>query len=366
MSMDASLKEGLRNQEKDLRGPVERRGDLEGPQELHAGLQEVAPNTDDAAFEADNAATSSQEVAASPQESSANHRQERCANCGRAAGPNYCGHCGQELRPHQGPFVAVTSEALSEWMSLDSRLLASLKALLRPGLLTELYMRGRRAPFLRPFRLYLLASLIVFSTALTLDVPQGDDLDISIGGELVGPASEGPVHRSLALLDNESLLGGLMTRFTGDRIDRLRKLPRQELLTILFSGLRRMLPLTLILFVPFLALGLKLLYVRGQAQHTLYLDHLIFALHYQSALFLALAATWLVVRIASFEPIGSALFYALTALAMLTIYLPLSLRRFYGQSRRWTAVKTLLLLFLYARLIAVAVDLSVIVAIWDV
>jgi hypothetical protein len=60
-------------------------------------------------------------------------------------------------------------------------------------------------------------------------------------------------------------------------------------------------------------------------------DHLAFALHFQSALFFAL-----------------------------------SLRRFYGQSWRWTAVKTLAILFVYAQLLGLAVDLSTLVGIWGV
>jgi len=52
----------------------------------------------------------------------------------------------------------------------------------------------------------------------------------------------------------------------------------------------------IILFVPVLALALKLLYVRRQV---LYVDHLIFGVHSQGALFLALAAVWVALRLHS-------------------------------------------------------------------
>ena len=58
---------------------------------------------------------------------------------------------------------------------------------------------------------------------------------------------------------------------------RLRQLPRGEILEMLFAGMRRLLPTTLILFAPFLAAGLKLLYVRGKARRSDYPDHLAFA-----------------------------------------------------------------------------------------
>ena len=288
----------------------------------------------------------------------------RCSNCGERSGPRFCPHCGQETETRHGPLVAASREALADLLSLDSRLLRSLRALVRPGRLSELYLAGKRAPYLRPFRLYLAASLLLFSTLLTLEAPTGTDLNIYIANELVSSATPGPVQKDIQLLENDTLLGRWMVGLYGDRIDRLRALPRQELLDMLFSGLRRMLPLTLILFVPFLALGLKLLYLRGRARHTLYLDHLVFSLHYQAALFFALSASWVVTRLAGLELLASSLVYAVGALGMLVVYLPLALRRFYGQSRLWTTVKTLVLLFVYLRLLSIAVGLSVIVAIW--
>jgi len=304
-----------------------------------------------------------------------------CANCGNTAGPHFCPHCGQEVQTRQGPLVEAGREVLSDVLSLDTRLVRSLKALLRPGRLSMLYLDGKRAPFLRPFRLYLLASLVVFSTLLTLETPDASTrLDISIGGELVGteppdtgaattvadPQASTNVNRSLQLLKDDSLLGRWMIDVYGDRVDRLRALPRQELLDMLFSGFRRMLPLTFILFVPFLALGLKLLYIRRRAAHSLYLDHLVFSLHYQSALFFALAVAWLATRVLGLALLASGIVYAVTVLVMLLSYLPVALRRFYGQSRGWTAIKTVIILFVYTRLLGIAVSLSVLVAIWKV
>ena len=82
----------------------------------------------------------------------------RCRNCGEAAGPRFCAYCGQELEARQGPLLEVGRELLSDWLSLDSQLLRSFRALARPGRLSEVYLAGKRAPFLRPFRLYLVAS----------------------------------------------------------------------------------------------------------------------------------------------------------------------------------------------------------------
>lgn len=290
-------------------------------------------------------------------------RATNCLNCGRDAGPGFCPYCGQEVDVRRGPLLDVGREVLSDWLSLDSRLMRSLRELLRPGRLSELYVAGRRAPFLRPFKLYLLASLVLFSTLLTLPVPTHNDFELRIGDRLVGPESDERVRTSLTVLSG----GGTLTRvLAGDRIERLLERPRSQILDLLFDGLRRGLPSTLILFVPFLGLGLKLLYARGKARHTLYLEHLVFALHFQSALFLVLSLVWLVTRPLGLELLVASVVYGLTGMGMIAVYLPLALRRFYGQSWGWTAVKALVLLAVYKQLLGLAIEMSVLIGIWDV
>jgi hypothetical protein len=184
--------------------------------------------------------------------------------------------------------LEVGGELLSEWLSLDSKLLRSLRALLRPGRLSELYLEGKRAPFLRPFRLYLMATLILFSTVLTLETPDATGLNIYIGGQQVISPATGEEQFDFQILNDETSVGRWLIGRSSDQIARMRELPRQQVVDTIFAGLRRMLSLTPILFVPFLALGLKLLYLpirrksRERAVRTLYVDHLVFALHFQS------------------------------------------------------------------------------------
>jgi hypothetical protein len=255
---------------------------------------------------------------------------------------------------------------LSDWLSLDSKLARSLRELIRPGRLSELYVGGKRAPFLRPFRLYLVASLVLFSTVLTLDTPDPQKLTLTIGGKVVGAEASGPVTRSLSFLAPDSFASRQFLALAGDRVDRLESAPPQEVLEAVFTGLRRVLPSGFVLFVPFLAVGLKLLYLRGRARRTLYLEHLVFALHYQSALFLAVAGAWAVARLSFGDWRVSALSYALAFLVMLVVYLPMALRRFYRQSWWWTAVKAVALLFVYVQLLGLVVDFATLVGIWRV
>ena len=142
----------------------------------------------------------------------------RCENCGQVAGPRFCPHCGQEVEPRRGPLLEVFSELVSEWLSFDSRLLRSLRALGRPGRLSELYLAGKRAPFLRPFRLYLLASVVLFSTLLTLEPPDEAGLNIYIGGELViSPATRDDQRDFQILTDAHILLQNPQARLLRGR-----------------------------------------------------------------------------------------------------------------------------------------------------
>ena len=294
-------------------------------------------------------------------------RQQRpCENCGEAAGPAFCPHCGQELEHRRGPLTVVFRDVLSDWLSLDSRLARSLAALVRPGRLSELYAAGKRAPFLRPFRLYLVASVALFSTILTLETPDASGLNLYIAGELVGSDASGEVTRSLQLLGNNSFVGRMISGRSSEEIDRIVAMPKQEVLDLIFAGWRRTLPVGLILFVPLLALGLKLLYLKQSTPRPLYLDHFVFSLHYQSALFLAFSAAWLVAWLPGVTLGAAIIAYATVPIIMLFVYLPLALRRFYRQSRLWTGVKTVAVIFVYGQLLGLIFHLSVVLALRNV
>jgi hypothetical protein len=287
---------------------------------------------------------------------------QRCRNCGAPAGPRFCGDCGQEIEDHRSPIGQLLREVLSEWFSLDGHLFRTLKALSRPGRLTKLYLSGKRARYLRPVRLYAIASLALFSSVLSLEPPSAARVALSIAGEQVTTPRSGDGSRTrVVLFEPDSLaLTWLARQFPG-RLAALRAMPPQTLLHTLFGGLKAALPALLILFLPFLALGLKVLYVRTG---TLFVDHLVFAVHVQSALFLALALAWLAARVAGLGPTAVMLLCGLGGLSILTAYMALSLRRVYAQPWWLTLAKTLLVLFVYARLLGLVVGAAVIFAVF--
>jgi hypothetical protein len=310
-----------------------------------------------------------------------------CRNCGQPTGPRFCGHCGQEVEARRGPLFALVGEMLTTWFSVDGRLLRTLRMIVRPGRLTRQYLNGKRAPYLRPLRLYLVMSLLLFSSVLTLQAPDAERIEVTIAGESMSPPTEegadldaandangandandangatpGRERLTISLLEKDSFLVDYFNARPDNRIERLKDLPPQELLDALFASLRRVLPAAMILFLPFLALALKILYLRTG---TLFVDHLVFAVHFQSAMFLALALTWLVIRLVSLALIWTFVAYFLVILLVLLVYLPMALHHVYAQSRWWTGAKTVVLLFVYSQLLKLVLGMAMFWVIWS-
>ena len=88
-----------------------------------------------------------------------------CLNCGAALHGSFCSTCGQRSVPPDPTVAEVAGDAWQELSGYDGRIAATLRGLLRPGYLTREYVAGRRARYLSPVRLYLIASVIYFVAA---------------------------------------------------------------------------------------------------------------------------------------------------------------------------------------------------------
>lgn len=84
-----------------------------------------------------------------------------CLNCGAPLTGAYCAQCGQEVVDLAAPSWVVVRDALGEALDVDGRLLRTARALLRPGELTAEYRRGRRAPYVGPLKLFLVAGAVL-------------------------------------------------------------------------------------------------------------------------------------------------------------------------------------------------------------
>jgi hypothetical protein len=87
-----------------------------------------------------------------------------CPNCGDRSVASYCPACGQKAAPLAPTLGYFVHELTHEILHVDGKIFRSLRLLLtRPGFLTREIFAGRRASYLSPIRLYLIASILAFT-----------------------------------------------------------------------------------------------------------------------------------------------------------------------------------------------------------
>ena len=108
---------------------------------------------------------------------------ENCLNCGEVLTGQHCSHCGQPARVRVLSLWGLIRDVVGDLLDVDSRVWRTLWPLaFRPGLLTQEFLRGRRARYTPPFRMYLVLSLVFFLVASLDDPGKGVALNIDEGG----------------------------------------------------------------------------------------------------------------------------------------------------------------------------------------
>ena len=86
-----------------------------------------------------------------------------CPNCHTAIAGPWCYACGQRAEKFNRSIVRLVGEAVEGVFDLDGRIWRTFpRLILNPGRLTREYLDGHRAPQVPPFRIFLVALLIVF------------------------------------------------------------------------------------------------------------------------------------------------------------------------------------------------------------
>jgi Protein of unknown function (DUF3667)/Domain of unknown function (DUF4286) len=105
---------------------------------------------------------------------------ENCLNCGEVLTGQHCSHCGQRAKVQVISLWGLVKDFLGDVFDWDSRVWRTLRPLaFRPGLLTQEYLRGRRAHYTPPFRMYLILSVVFFLMASIFD--PGNDIAFNLG-----------------------------------------------------------------------------------------------------------------------------------------------------------------------------------------
>jgi hypothetical protein len=86
-----------------------------------------------------------------------------CENCGAQLTGRYCAQCGQAAIDYRRSFRHVIADVLDSFLNWDSKFFHTIGLLIaKPWRLTNEFLAGRRARYLHPARLYLLASILFF------------------------------------------------------------------------------------------------------------------------------------------------------------------------------------------------------------
>ena len=126
---------------------------------------------------------------------------ENCLNCGEVLTGQHCSHCGQRAKVQVISLWGLVKDFLGDVFDWDSRIWRTLRPLaFRPGLLTQEFLRGRRAHYTPPFRMYLILSVVFFLIASIFDPGKDIAFNLGDGGAALtinddaatqGPAAEG-------------------------------------------------------------------------------------------------------------------------------------------------------------------------------
>jgi hypothetical protein len=286
----------------------------------------------------------------------------RCLNCGASVAEPYCGQCGQRNADPRISLRQLFGDLFRDVFHLDGKLARTYARLLfRPGSLTRAYLEGQREGYVRPFKVYLAASVALFSY-LAVHVPT----------ELIEVSNKGTASSSSAVLriyQHEGTPGSAAdpspgtiapqkdltvhpddSAFERRLKEGLRKDPdflRKYLGTSLVTNV----PRTMFVLVPAFAALLFLLHFRSRRY---YVEHFIFALHTHAFAFAIFLATLVI----PWTPV--AVMLNLTV----PVYLLLALREVYGQPWWKVVIKGALLLGTYVMLIGVAISGVVVAALY--
>src|SRR3954470_24015474 len=93
-----------------------------------------------------------------------------CENCGAPLSGPYCSACGQHAIDYHRSLWRVLIDAADSFLNWDTKFLSTIGVLLiRPWQLTNDFNSGRRARYVHPLRLYLVASIVFFLLARAIN-----------------------------------------------------------------------------------------------------------------------------------------------------------------------------------------------------
>lgn len=303
------------------------------------------------------------------------HSEERsekiCLNCGATLHGRYCHVCGQENVEPKESVGHIFRHFFEDVTHFDGKFFSTLKLLItKPGFLSAEYVKGRRASYLNPIRMYLFISFVFFFALfafpgsntqplvkqpvkkeklnkINYSINTGDESPVKIITDTINTYAKSK-NTVATLAEYKAQQDSLPLAERDGAIEHFFAVKAFALSDALASGdkeyLHRakekffhLLPQMFYVILPFFALFLYLLYIRRRKEYN-YVAHAIFTVHYYCFVFIA----WLAMRLVGFIPLAGRLLQ-LAILIYVWVYLFRAMRKFYKQGGGKTFLKFMLL-----------------------
>ncbi|WP_263821000.1 DUF3667 domain-containing protein [Salinibacter sp.] len=312
--------------------------------------------------------------------------EDQCENCGALLDGPYCSQCGQKAAERVVPLWHMLNEALEAVIELDMRVLWTLpKFLFLPGRLTKEYINGRRKRYIRPFRLYLFTTFVLFTV---LAFTAGGGLQVPFNPQMSPAPTDTTVQTGMGRAEMDTtavasapwffgspeqrerwarsfrqnpgtvdvLFGGAETQARLEPLLRAKVAEAIRTPRDLIGGMIDRGPYVMFLMLPVFAFLLKLLYIR---RGRLYVEHLIFSLHLHAFAFFAFTVGILLGEVEAPWGQTAATWVELAPL----LYLVVAMGHVYEQGLIKSTIKAFLLLLVYSIMLLIGFILLALAAV---
>jgi hypothetical protein len=291
-----------------------------------------------------------------------------CLNCSATLIGPFCAQCGQHAHESARSLHVLFHDAWHLFTHLDGRVWSTFAALLiRPGRLTREYFADHRARYVPPFRLYFIISVAFFGlaslttglsklgTVHTGPLSAADRADIQ--KDLQDSSAPDAVTQAVVTFTDQTQISpqhaaqlcshlSLGVPWLDPRLQATCKHQAADQGKSMMHAFGGMVPKMMFVFLPLMALVMLALY---HSPPRFYVEHLVFLLHLQSNLFLAMIVGMLITAAAEAWPLlASVASIATTVLFWYALwYTYMALRRYYAQSWTKTLAKFIVVFIAY-------------------
>jgi hypothetical protein len=247
-----------------------------------------------------------------------------CTNCGSTLLGEYCFRCGQRrVEPDQLSVRHFVNEAIAHLSDIEhTKIFRTARTLLlRPGVLTNEYLAGRRAQWVTPLKLYFTIFAISFFLYSAFKSVAVYDL-----ATLIQTDQRGVLRKGVAALAER------------------KHVALDVFITAVNAKWRTYISFSQIVYPIFFALALALFYLR---QRRYFAEHLIFSIHYQAFALLLVVLAWPLYLLTGLTLTHRTAILATVVTILMIAYLIVAVRAAYGQSWLASSVKGVVLYLVY-------------------